>query len=185
MKRYVLPLLAIPVLGALLYTFQRVDEGGTIVPAEAVALPRYTVYDAVLTRFDTDGSATLRGKASSVAYFDDESGHATDLQADMLADDEATWHLSSPTATMPARDRRILLEGPVVANGRWPDSGEDLTVGATQVWVDTDTHQFDSRQGVTLKSASRNGSAVGVRVDWQDRRMQLLHNVKMTYVTAP
>ena len=185
MKRYVLALMAIPVLGALLYTFQRVDEGGAIVPVETVALPRYTVYDATLMRFDNDGAATLRGKATSVAYFDDESGHATNLQADTLADDEVTWHLTSPTATMPAHDRRILLEGPVVANGQWPDTGEDLTVDTTQVWVDTDAHQFDSRQPVKLQSASRNGTAVGLRVDWQDRRMQLLHNVKMTYAATP
>ena len=148
----------------------------------AAALPRYTARQATLTRFDAEGVLVLRGKASSVEYFDDDSGQAHDLQVELLADGETQWQLSSPAGTMPAHERRILLAGDVLAKGEWPDSGIPLTVDTTQVWIDTDTHQFDTREAVHLNSEARYGSADGMRVNWDDRHLQLLHNVKMTYV---
>ena len=182
MKRQWVMLAAVPVLAAVLYTLQRADESESSVEISPAALPRYVAHDATLTRFDTDGTATLRGSASSVEYFEDDSGQAHDLQVDLLADGEPQWHLSSPTGTMPARERRILLDGPVLAKGEWPDSDSPLTVDTTQVWIDPDTHQFETRDAVRLNSEARYGTADGMRVNWDERHLQLLHNVKMTYV---
>ncbi len=182
MKRQWVMVAAVPVLAAVLYTLQRADESESSVQVAAAALPRYVARDATLTRFDMDGAAALRGTASSVEYFDDDSGQATDLQADLLAEGDAQWHLSAPAGTMPAHERRIRLDGPVLAKGEWPDTGSPLTVDTTQVWIDPDAHQFETRETVHLNSEARFGTAVGMRVDWDERHLQLLHNVKMTYV---
>jgi LPS export ABC transporter protein LptC len=184
-RQWVLWLAAVPILGAVLYTLQRADQAETITETAATALPRYIVRNAQLTRYDTDGSATLHAAASSIEYFDDDSSQAHDLQAELLSDGEATWHLSSPTGTMPPREHRILLGGPVLASGEWPDNGAPLSVDTTQVWVDPDSHQFETREPLTINGEARHGSAVGMRVNWDERRLQLLHNVKMTYVVAP
>jgi LPS export ABC transporter protein LptC len=175
-------LAAVPVLAAVLYTLQRADESQSTAEVTPAALPRYVAHDATLVRFDTDGIATLRGAASSVEYFDDDSGQAHELQVDLLAEGEPQWHLSSPTGTMPAHERRILLGGPVLAKGEWPDNNSPLTIDTTQVWVDPDTHQFETRDAVRLNSEVRYGTSDGMRVNWDERHLQLLHNVKMTYV---
>jgi lipopolysaccharide export system protein LptC len=77
-----------------------------------------------------------------------------------------------------------MLDGPVVATGQWPDSGETVTVRTDWLWVEPDLHQIQTDAPVKLQSPSRNGSAVGLRSDWSARRLQLLHNVNMTYQTA-
>src|SRR3569623_947025 len=151
-------------------------------PTSATALPRYTARDATLTRFDSDGTATLHATASSVEYFDDDSGKAHDVQADLLADGDMSWTRSSPIATLPAHERRILLDGPVIAKGHWPDNDAPLTIATNKVWVDPETHQFETREAAQLNSEARYGSATGLRANWDERRLQLLHNVKMTYV---
>jgi LPS export ABC transporter protein LptC len=184
-RQWVLWIAAVPILGAVLYTLQRADETETVTPVATVALPRYTVRDAQLTRFDTEGVATLHANSSSIEYFDDDSGQAHDLQADLLSDGDATWHLSAPTGTLPPHDHRILLGGPVLASGEWPDNGAPLSIDTTQVWVDPDSHLFETREPLTINGEARHGSAVGMRVNWDERRLQLLHNVKMTYVVAP
>ncbi len=183
--RRLIPLLLLPALAGLLYTFQRMDSSGISTPEGPAALPRYTVSSAELTRYDADGSVTLSGQADTIDYFDDQSGRAQNLQVDLVSDDEKTWHLSAPAATLPAHQRRFMLEGPVLANGRWPDSGEDLVVRTDHLWLDPDHHQIDTDAPVELQSPLRSGNAVGLRSDWSQQTLQLLHNVRMTYITGP
>ncbi len=178
-----IPLLLVPALAGLYYTFQRMDNSVVEAPEVPSALPRYTLVGAELTRFDADGEPNLRGQADSIDYFDDQSGHAHNLVMDLVADDDRTWHLSSPTATLPAHQRRFMLDGPVLANGQWPDNGEPLALRTDRLWVDPDRHEIDTDAAVEVQSKSRNGSATGLRSDWVGQSMQLLHNVKMTYQT--
>lgn len=181
-----IPLLLIPLLGGLFYTFQRMDNSLVESPeAPSASLPRYTLSGATLTRFDADGEPNLRGKADAIEYYDDQSGHAHNLQVDLVADDDSAWHLTSPTATLPPHQRRFMLDGPVVASGQWPDNGEDVALHTDRLWVDPDRHEIDTDAAVEVQSRSRSGTAVGLRSDWVARSMQLLHNVKMTYQTPP
>lgn len=176
-----IPLLLVPALGGLFYTFQRMDNSLVETPLEPAALPRYTVSGADLLRFDTEGQPYLRGQAETIEYFDDQSGQAHALDVDLVADDDRTWHLTSPSATLPPHQRRFMLDGPVLASGEWPDSGEPLDVRTERLWVDPDRHLIDTDAAVQVHSASRSGSAVGLRSDWAGQSMQLLHNVKMNY----
>ncbi|MBV8063548.1 MAG: LPS export ABC transporter periplasmic protein LptC [Nevskia sp.] len=176
-----IPLLLLPAMAGLFYTFQRMDNSIVETPPAPAVLPRYTLSDAELTRFDADGEPSLRGQAEAIDYFDDQSGHAHQLQLELVAGDERTWHLSSPTATLPAHQRRFMLDGPVLGDGQWPDNGEALALHTDRLWIDPDRHEIDTDAAVTVKSVSRNGSATGLRSDWAGQAIQLQHNVKMTY----
>lgn len=178
-----IPLLLIPLLGGLFYTFQRMDNSIVETPEQPVALPRYTLSDAELTRYDADGQPSLHGLADTIDYFDDQSGHAHNLRVDLVADDDRTWHLTAPTATLPPHQHRFMLDGPVLAQGEWPDNGEDLALHTDRLWVDPDRREIDTDAPVQVSSASRSGSAVGLRSDWTGQSIQLQHNVKMTYQT--
>ena len=180
-----IPLLLVPALGGLLYTFQRMDNSNVETPQAPVSLPRYTLITADLTRFDSDGNISLSGQADTIDYFDDQSGRAQNLLVDLVAGDDKTWHLTAPAATLPAHQRRFMLEGPVLAKGQWPDSGEDLAVRTDHLWVDPDRHEIDTDAPVDLQSSLRTGNAVGLRSDWTEQTLQLLHNVHMTYTTGP
>ena len=179
-----IPLLLVPALGGLFYTFQRMDSSSPEAPEAPTTLPRYTLGNAELTRFDTDGGVSLYGQAETIDYFDDQSGRAQNLAVDLLADEGKTWHLTAPAASLPAHQRRFMLEGPVVANGQWPDNGEDVTVHTDHLWIDPERHEIDTDAPVDLRSPMRYGNAVGLRSDWNEQTLQLLHNVHMTYTTT-
>lgn len=178
-----IPLLLVPALAGLFYTFQRMDNSIVETPEQPASLPRYTLGGAELTRYDTDGLPSLHGLADTIDYYDDQSGHAHNLRVDLVADADRTWQLSSPTATLPPHQRRFMLDGPVLAQGQWPDSGENLALRTDRLWVDPDRHEIDTDAAVEVSSASRNGSATGLRSDWTGQSIQLQHNVKMTYLT--
>ena len=59
--RKLIPLLLVPALAGLFYTFQRMDNTIVESPQGPVELPRYTLGDAELTRFDSDGNIILTG----------------------------------------------------------------------------------------------------------------------------
>lgn len=184
-RRLWLPLFAVPLLGALWLTFQRMDEGERPVLDENAGLPRYTLHDATLMRYDADGLPSLQVTAATVTYFDNESGHAETLHADLLNDGRSGWRLQAPSADLPAHQRRIHLNGAVHGDGHWPDSGEALSLDTAEVWVDPDQRQFSTDAAVTVRSATRQADGTGLRGDWQTQRLQLLHDVVMTYDSTP
>jgi LPS export ABC transporter protein LptC len=176
-----IPLLLLPALAGLFYTFQRMDNSMVETPAPPTTLPRYTLAGADLVRFDSEGEPFLRGQAESIDYFDDQAGLAHNLQVDLATDDERSWHLTAPSANLPPHQRRFMLDGPVLASGEWPDNGEPLSLRTDRLWIDPDRHQIETDAPVDVHSDSRNGNAVGMRSDWAGQSLQLLHNVKMTY----
>jgi LPS export ABC transporter protein LptC len=183
--RKLIPLLLVPALGGLFYTFHRLDNAGIEAPPPAADLPRYTVENAVLMRFDADGATQMQGHADSIDYFDDASGRAHGLQFDLLSGSETPWHLTAPAASLPAHQHRFLVEGPVVANGAWPDSGEQLELHTDRLWVDPDRHELQTDSPLDWTGPTRSGDAIGMRADWAGRRLQLLHDVRMHYEKPP
>ncbi|MBL6750409.1 MAG: LPS export ABC transporter periplasmic protein LptC [Nevskia sp.] len=183
--RKLIPLLLVPALIGLLYTFQRMDNGSIQTSAAPQDLPRYTAAGATLMRFDADGERQLQGYADRMDYFDDASGRAHGLQLDLLSGGDSPWHLSAPAATLPAHQHRFLVEGPVVADGAWPDSGEKMQLHTDRLWVDPDRHELQTDSALDWNGPTRSGNAVGMRADWSGRRVQLLHNVQMRYAAPP
>ena len=180
-----LPLLLLPALAGLFYTFQRMDSTDIGTPEVPVALPRYTLTIAEFSRYDNYGNPSLGGTADSVEYYDDQSGTAHGLDLELLTSGGSVWRVQAPSAELPAHQRRMRLDGPVVAHGRWPDSDEEITVKTDHLWIDPDARLFDTDAPVDLVSSGRTGSAVGLRGDWAGRGLQLLDDVKMNYETPP
>jgi LPS export ABC transporter protein LptC len=183
--RVLLYLVAALSIAGMLYTFGMLESGGLQSSEAGSALPRYTLNEAELSRYDSEGEPSLLGRAQSIEYFDDESGRAEQLQVDVLNGEAAPWHLSSPLASLPAGqrpgERKILLQAPVLVSGRWPDNGEALQIETERLWLDADAHQFYTDAAVKLDSRARDGTAVGLRADWRQRSLRLLHDVKLHY----
>lgn len=172
-------------LAGLLYTLQRIDDVALAPLPPNSKVPRYTLNDAVLTRFDADGAPALRATAKTLEYFDDESARGEMLDVDILAGVKTPWTASAPSGILPAHSRSFVLEGAVVARGHWPDNNDAVTVQTTKLWIDPDQHELHTDRDVTFQSASRDGSATGLRSNWIDQDMKLLNDVKMHYEAQP
>jgi LPS export ABC transporter protein LptC len=181
-RKLILPLLLIAAAIGLFLTLQHLDEGTLVKSAADTAAPRYTLVDAEWTRYDADGEPALLGQASQIVYLDDQSGTASDLVVDVLGIGGAPWRLSSPTAVLPAAQRKFELTGGVDIAGKWPDNGEDVRGRTDQVWVDPDAHQFYTDAPFEWHSDTRNGTSRGMHADWRYKTLDLLHDVNMTYL---
>jgi LPS export ABC transporter protein LptC len=180
-RKLLTPVLLVPALAGLFYTFQRMDDTDTGTVEVPSTLPRYTLAIAQFSRYDSYGNPTLGGYADTVDYYDDQSGIAHNLDLELLTAGGSVWRVRAPSAELPARQRRFRLDDSVVATGHWPDSEGELTLKSKYMWIDPDTHLFDTDAPVDLISPGRNGTAVGLRGDWSGRSLQLLHDVKMNY----
>lgn len=182
MTRPVLAVLVLAVVAGLFFTLQRVDDAVLTPAGPDLRLPRYTLNDALLTRYDADGTPALKATAATLEYYDDESAKGTTLNVDVLSGTRTPWNLTAPAAMLPAHQHAFRLEGgPVIAKGQWPDNREDVTITTTLVWVDPDQHEFHTDRALTFQSATRDGSATGLRSNWTNRNMTLLNDVKMHY----
>lgn len=153
-------------------------------PAEpdAARAPRYSLKGVQWTRLNAEGVREFTATADSADYFDDESAHYDQLQVDVVGIGKTPWTLSSPSGLAPPHERRISMQGPVVAEGAWPD-GEPVTLRMQQLWVDPAKQQLQTEEGVAFESASRNGRSKGLQADWAKQTVQLLGDVRMQYVS--
>lgn len=185
MTRPVLVTLLLLALAGLFYTLQRIDDVALAPVAPDAGLPRYTLNDAVITRYDADGTPAVRATAKTLEYFDDESARGDTLSVDVLSGVRTPWHAAAPSGMLPAHSHSFVLQGEVVADGHWPDTDEPVTVRTTELWIDPDRHEIHTERAVTLTGATRDGSATGLRSNWTDRNMSLLKDVKMHYDAKP
>ncbi len=169
------------VLAGLFYTLWSIDDVAITTAPVDDKVPRYTLSKALLTRYDADGKPALQATAEMLEYFDDESAHADLLKLDVLSGATTPWRVTAPSGTLPAHSRNFLLEGDVLANGNWPDTGEPLTVRTQSLWVDPDKHELHTNRGVTFDSVSRDGAAVGMNANWAEKNLRLMNDVKMRY----
>lgn len=181
MTRIVVATIAVAALAGLLFTLNRIDDIALDVAASPDKLPRYTLTQADLTRYDAAGQPSMKATAATLEYFDDESATATTLVVDVLSGPKTPWHIEAPAGNLRAGSREIELTGEVVAHGQWPDNGEALVLRSPSMIVNPDTHVLHTAAVVDVDSRTRKGTAVGMDANWEKQDLRLLNNVKMRY----
>lgn len=181
MTRIAVTAIAVATLAGLLFTLGRIDDIALEPAASDDKLPRYTLTDAELIRFDGTGQPAMKATAATLEYFDDESALATTLVVDVLSGPRTPWHIDAPTGRLSPGSRALTLSGDVVASGQWPDNGEALVLRSPTMTVDPDAHVLRTDAAVLADSRSRKGTAVGMTANWEKQDLRLLDNVKMRY----
>lgn len=148
--------------------------------APADALPRYALANAEWLRLDARGEPELRVRTESIDYYADDSAQMGMLTLDALGGTESPWTLTAPRGRMPAHERRVLLEGGVLAQGRYADEPVQFTTEA--LWVDLLRRELRTDAAVVLYSEFRRASARGLRADFSGENVQLLNDVQVEYV---
>ena len=157
------------------------QSGNTAVRENLQGKPRYVIANAEWTRLGADGKTVFHINAEHIDYYDDESARMTNLSLDGLDQGKGPWRLTSPLGEMPARDKRILLNKPVVMTGA-VKQGEAIKLITDQVWVDGAKKELYTASPVVMTRGTQQATATGMNADWAGQRLQLLHDVKVTYV---
>jgi len=144
--------------------------------------PRYALRDAEWTRLGTDGKAQFHIAAATIDYYENESALMTHMTMDGLGGEKGAWTLTSPAGEMPAHQERILLKKPVVITGQSNRTGEPIKLFTDQLWVDNKRKEIYTESPLRMTQGEQQATAVGLRTDWAGEKLDLLHDVKVTYV---
>lgn len=146
--------------------------------------PRYELNTVHWQRLGENGQIEFRAQAQRLRQYGDDSAELSELQLDALGGLDSPWQIRAPSGTVPSRQKRIRLNGPVVANGRLtPNEPAQLT--AESMWVDSTKKELSTDGPVTVKTPTRSAQARGLRTDFKGRQLNLLHEVEVTYAHAP
>lgn len=146
--------------------------------------PRYELNNVRWKRMDENGRLEFRAHAAQLRQYHDDAAELTGLQLDALGGLDSPWQIRAPSGTVPSRQKRIRLNGPVVAQGRLiPNEPAELT--AENLWVDTTQKLLSTDGRVGVKTPTRSARARGLRTDFKGQNLYLLHDVEVTYVHTP
>lgn len=180
MRWMMLVLVAVAGAAALALMGERLQEPVVVTPPPSVELPRYSVTGAEWIRLDAGGQPEMRARAGVIDYFADDSARLSDLTLDSLGGSTSPWQMHSPTGRVPPHERRLLLEGEVLASGVYGD--EPVSFKTRELWVDLLRREFRTDAPVVLDSPFRRASARGLRADFAGTTVQLLNDVEVDYV---
>lgn len=175
---------ALLLLGVALWLTRGSDSRPGTPETETAEPPRYVLSEADWIRLDERGEPLFRAAASSIAYHDDRSLHLEQVALDRLGGDSGVWQVRAPLGTMPAAQTRMRLHAPVSIEGQ-PQSAEPLLITAESLWLDLRARELYTEDTVQLTGPGREAVAVGLRADWTGEKLQLLHNVRVSYAPQP
>jgi LPS export ABC transporter protein LptC len=168
---------------AMLKAVQNFDQASTQqVQEDNGPRPRYALRDAEWTRLGPDGKSQFHITASTIDYFDNKSAILGNMTMDGLGGDKGAWVLTSPAGEMPSQQERILLKKPVVITGNSNRGGDPIKMFTDQLWVDNKRKEIYTESPLRLTQGEQQATATGMRADWVGQKLDLLHDVKVTYV---
>lgn len=146
--------------------------------------PRYELQQVRWRRMGEDGQIEFRAQAARLRQYGDDSAELSELQLDALGGVDSPWRVRAPSGTVPRQQKRIRLNGPVIADGRLtPNEPAQLT--AENMWVDSTKKELSTDGPVTVQTPTRSAKARGLRTDFKGRQLNLLHEVEVTYAHLP
>lgn len=151
------------------------QSGGTPDGAADVAsnsAPRYRIEKLRALRTDEQGLPLVRLTADTADYFDGGAADLSNIETTGLSGEAAPWTLKSPSGTVAAGEKRMLLHKPVDGTGRWA-SGEGFIFAGSAVWVDDAKRQFYSTQPITITSPTRNAKAKGFTASFDGKTLKM------------
>lgn len=184
MRRLLLLVVTLAICVALLMSVQSFDQSNayTIAQNDNGPRPQYALRNAEWTRLGADGKTQFHITAASIDYFENKSAIIGNMTMDGLGGDRGSWTLTSPAGQMPANQERILLKKPVVATGFSNHGGAPIKMFTDQMWVDSKRKEIYTESPLRITQGEQEATATGMRADWAGEKINLLHDVKVTYV---
>lgn len=173
----------LPALGLLLalsvwMTLRGFQPRDIAEPDAEAERPRYHLEGADWVRYDETGAAVFEIGANTVDYFDDASMQLQTVSVRHLGGGKGAWLLTADRGSVPAGQRRLLLEPQVTVDGQ-PPRQDDVTLRTPQLWVDFDARTLSSPDAVRADAPGRSLDAIGMRADWTGERVEFLDQVEV------
>ncbi|MES2488293.1 MAG: LPS export ABC transporter periplasmic protein LptC [Pseudomonadota bacterium] len=183
MRRLLLLVVALAISVALwmgVQSFDRASEPQA--QDESGPRPQYALRDAEWTRLGADGKTQFHITAATIDYYENKSAVIGRMSMDGLGGDKGAWTLTSPAGEVPADQERILMKKPVVITGKPNKGGDSILLVTDQLWVDSKRKEIYTSAPLRMTYGPQQATATGMKADWAGENLNLLHDVKVTYV---
>jgi LPS export ABC transporter protein LptC len=152
-------------------------------PQTAVHTPMnsdYYMKGATVYQLSQQGQLAYRMKVAQSLHFPDDSVDLSDIHMHYLKNTPTYWNLHADKGRIPAGQGDLYLYDGVIVHYPQED-GNILQATTTHAWVRPDDHLVDSDAQVTTIEPGRKTTGLGMRINLNTNKLNLLHNVHVTY----
>lgn len=140
----------------------------------------YYVLNATITQTSEQGEPAYKMTAERVLYFPDRHSTMEVVHATSLGGADSNWDLKADEGWVsPDRDR-VDLTGNVVMHGELGD--EPVVVKSTAISIYPNDERITSDQPVEIDGDRHHTTAIGMRGEFNARKLELLADVETTVI---
>ena len=166
----------------LLDTFRQETRQAGPLPAAA---PDYLLDDFTATRFDARGHMQQQLTAAHGRHFPADGRILLSRPRLAITEDSPPWTLAADSGLVTDGGNRIRLDGTVEARRPASDDHPALHLITRDLLVLPPEARAETAARADLHAGPHRLSGTGMRLDWRQRRLQLLADVESHYVLAP
>ena len=146
--------------------------------------PDYTMETFTVTEMEATGATHYHLQAESMQHFpDDGSAHLMKPQVRFFSRERVPWTLLAEEGTVTANNTEIHLNGAVVIERPASSTQAELRLTTRNVLIHPHGEVAETREHVMVQDPLNVTRSVGMRVNMNDERLQLLSQVKGTYAS--
>ncbi len=145
--------------------------------------PDYYMEQFVTTSLNAMGQPAYKLYADNLLHYpDDDSATLEKPHLVVFRDEKEFWDIRADAGLVLNSGESVLLQGKVIILRVMPDDVEALQVTTSDLTVRPDDKYAETAAEVTIKDDRGVTTAVGMWADLNKRRVELLSNVRGTYV---
>ena len=142
----------------------------------------YTMETFTVTEMDAAGETHYRLQAESMEHYaDDGSARLVKPQVRFFSRERVPWTLAAEEGTVSANNSEIHLNGAVVIERPASATQAPLRLTTSNVLIHPHDEVAETREHVMLQDPLNTTRAMGMRVQMNDERVQLLSQVQGRY----
>ncbi len=148
--------------------------------------PDFYLKDFTLTTMDKSGAPRNRLESPyMVHYADDDTSEVTTPRMQVFRKDAPPWQIDAGSGVILSEGKVVLLRDGVVISQNNPQNGQHTTLRTPDLTVTPDSESAETASPVNFTDSAGNVvDAVGMRANFRDERLELLSQVRGSYVAA-
>lgn len=144
--------------------------------------PDYIMENLVSTSLDQSGNLDYTMSAVKLAHYPDDDSTVIDKPfIKVYKDAQEVWHVESAKGIASSEGKEVYLEGRVDIQRLPTELEEAATINTSNVLVKTEENLALTDDRITIKDKNGTTTAMGMRLNFKDKKLELLSEVKGSY----
>lgn len=168
------------------WLLQTAEEAAPVRASSERHDPDFYLKDFTLTTMDKTGAPRNRLKSPyMVHYADDDVSKVTQPRMHVFRKDAPPWQIDAGSGVILSEGKTVLLRDGVIISQNNPQDGQHTTLRTPDLTITPDSESAETASPVNFTDSAGNVvNAVGMRANFKEERLELLSQVRGSYVAA-